>query len=129
MALLGNEVLQVLGKDGNSFPAASTFLTTTAEIAGLASGGSTSIAIGALATVGAGTLTAALINGKIVARSGSQSATAFTDTTGTADAIIALLPNGASTTVGTAYGFTYQNTTNAPATLTGGSGVTVSGAT
>lgn len=127
MALTGGETLQVLGQDGKGFPAATTTQTTTQAIANLAATGNTITSIGALNTVSNGTLTAALINNRIVARGGSQSATAFTDTTDTAINIIALLPSNAP--FNTSYKFVYQNTTNAPATLTGGVGVTVSGIT
>lgn len=127
MALTGNETLQVLGQDANSHPAAATTSTTTGAIAGLASGGSTSTKITALTTVGAGTITAAGIYGKITTRSGSQSGTPFTDTTDTAANIILQLPTSA--VVGTAFQYTYVNNTNAVATITGGSGVTVSGIT
>ena len=80
----------------------------------------------ALSTVGAGTITAAGIAGSITTRSGSQSNTAFTDTTATADLIIAAIPNAR---IGQSFEWTYQNNTNATATLTGGVGVTVSGIT
>lgn len=90
--------------------------------------GSTTPTAGSLATVGAGTITAALINGGIVARSGSQTNTAFTDTTDTGTAIVAGNP-GLIGKIGASMLFWYQNTTNANATLTGGTGVTVSGIT
>lgn len=127
MALTGAETLQVLGQDAKGFPAATEQQTTTGAIAALAASGSVNTAIGSLATVGAGTLTAALIVGKIVNRSGGQSGTGFTDTTDTAAAILTALPG--TETIGQAFRFTYQNTTNAPATITGGTGVTVSGIT
>lgn len=79
-----------------------------------------------LSTVGAGTITAAGIAGGITSRTGSQSGSPFTDTTDTATAIIAAQPNAH---IGLSWEYTYQNTTNAVATLTGGSGVTVSGIT
>lgn len=79
-----------------------------------------------LSTVGAGTITAAGIAGGVTSRTGSQSGTPFTDTTATADLIIAAQPN---VRVGDSWEYTYQNTTNAVATLTGGTGVTVSGIT
>lgn len=79
-----------------------------------------------LSTVGAGTITGAGIAGGITSRTGSQSATPFTDTTDTADLIIAAQPNAH---IGSSWQWTYQNTTNAVATLTGGSGATVSGIT
>lgn len=79
-----------------------------------------------LNTVGAGTITAAGIAGGITARGGAQSSTAFTDTTDTATNLQAALPNA---NVGQAMTYIYQNNTNAPATITGGTGVTVSGVT
>ncbi len=79
-----------------------------------------------LSTVGAGTVTAAGIAGAITSRTGSQSGTPFTDTTDTAANIIAAMPNAH---IGQSFEYTYQNTTNAVATLTGGVGVTVSGIT
>lgn len=79
-----------------------------------------------LSTVGAGTITAAGIAGGITSRTGAQSTTPFTDTTDTATNIIAALPNAH---IGQSFEYTYQNTTNAVATLTGGTGVTVSGIT
>lgn len=79
-----------------------------------------------LATVGAGTITGAGIVGGLVVRSGSQSNTAFTDTTDTAANIIAAQINAH---IGISWLFTYQNSTNVPATITGGTGVTVSGTT
>lgn len=80
----------------------------------------------ALTTVGAGTITAAGIAGGVTTRGGSQSATPFTDTTATADLIIAAIPNAR---IGQSFEYTYFNKTNAPATLTGGTGVTVSAVT
>lgn len=82
--------------------------------------------ITALSTVGAGTITGVGIAGGIVSRSGAQTNTAFTDTTDIAANIIAAQPN---VHVGAAWEFSYQNTTNATATLQGGTGVTVSGIT
>lgn len=79
-----------------------------------------------LSTVGAATITAAGIVGGVTSRTGSQSGTPFTDTTATADLIIAARSNAS---IGTSWEYTYQNTTNAVATLTGGVGVTVSGIT
>jgi len=83
-------------------------------------------AITTLSTVGAGTITGAGIAGRITSRTGSQSGTPFTDTTDTAANIITALPNA---NIGVSFEYTYQNTTNAVATLTGGTGVTVSGIT
>lgn len=79
-----------------------------------------------LSTVGAGTVTAAAIAGGVTSRTGSQSNTPFTDTTGTADDIIAAQANAR---IGATWEYTYSNNTNATATLTGGAGVTVSGIT
>lgn len=78
----------------------------------------------ALTTVGAGTITGAGIAGAFTLRSGSTAA--FTDTTDTAAAIILAQPN---VHVGSSWEYIYQNNTVAPATITGGSGVTVSGIT
>lgn len=80
----------------------------------------------ALATVGAGTITAAGIVGAMVSRGGAQTGTPFTDTTDTAANIIAALT---AANIGDSWEFTYINNTNAVATITGGTGVTVSGAT
>jgi hypothetical protein len=82
--------------------------------------------ITALATVGAGTITGTGIAAGITSRTGSQTNTAFTDTTDTAANIIAAMPN---VHVGNSWIWSYQNTTNAPATIGGGTGVTVSGIT
>ena len=98
---------------------------TTQQIANLAATGANS-AITALNTVGAGTITAAGIIGGITARGGSQSNTAFTDTTATGAQLDAALIDPQ---VGQSWEWTYENTTNATATLQGGSGVTVSGIT
>lgn len=77
-----------------------------------------------LVTVGAGTILAASIVGGVVVRGGAQSSTPFTDTTDTAALIIAALTLPVANT---SWEFIYQNTTNAAATLVGGSGVTMSG--
>lgn len=75
----------------------------------------------ALSTVGAGTITAAGIFGGATNRTGSTAA--FTDTTATAAALIALLPGNAP--VGSSWEYTYYNNTLGLATITGGTGVTV----
>ena len=80
----------------------------------------------ALTTVGAGTITAAGIVGGYTTRGGTQSGSAFTDTTATADLIIAALDNPG---IGRAFEYVYVNGTDAVATVTGGTGVTVSGIT
>lgn len=81
-----------------------------------------------ISTGGAGTLTAAAFNGSIIARGGSQSGTPFTDTTDTAANIIAAAANLINK-IGTAIVIRYVNNTNAVATITGGTGVTVSAIT
>lgn len=81
-----------------------------------------------IATVGAGTLTAAGFVGGMISRGGSQSGTPFTDTTDTAANIIAAAANLVNK-IGTSMYVVYSNGTNAVATLTGGTGVTVSGIT
>ena len=126
-ALTGNETVQVLGQDGNSNNAATNLTTNTKSIAALAASGSTSLVNTALNTVGNGTIMAAGIFGKVTTRGGAQSGSAFTDTTDTAANIIAQLSTGAP--VGTAFQYTYYNNTNAVATISGGTGVTVSGVT
>lgn len=78
--------------------------------------------ITSLTTVGAGTITAAGIAGGITKRTGSTAA--FTDTTDIADNIIAAVLNAH---IGQSFEYTYFNNTAGTATLTGGTGVTVSG--
>lgn len=82
----------------------------------------------ALATVGAGVITAAMINGGIIARGGAQANAAFADTTDTGTAIVAGNP-GLIGKIGASMLVWYENTTNANATIGGGVGVTVSGVT
>lgn len=89
---------------------------------------STAPALTALTTVGAGTITAASFANSLTQRGGAQAATAFTDTTDTAANIIAACANLVNK-IGTSFIYTYQNNTNGPATITGGTGVTVSGIT
>lgn len=76
----------------------------------------------AITTVGAGTLTAASIFGALITRSGPTGA--YTDTTDTAAAIIALLGGDA---VGTDFVLTVRNTVAFPATIAAGTGVTLAG--
>lgn len=78
----------------------------------------------ALNTVGAGTVTAAGIVGGVTTRGGAQSGTAFIDTTDTAANIIAAAPNASA---GQSWEWTYQNNTNALATIAAGASVTLSG--
>lgn len=80
----------------------------------------------ALNTVGAGVPTGAGIAGGVTTRGGSQANTAFTDTTDTAANIILAQAN---VHIGDSWEWTYQNNTNANATLAGGSGVTLTGVT
>lgn len=80
----------------------------------------------ALTTVGAGTITGVGIAGRVTTRGGAQAGAAFTDTTDTAANIIAGQPNAH---LGDSWEYVYQNTTNAVATISGGTGVTVSGIT
>ncbi len=100
-------------------------VTTLQAIANLA-GATTQQAITALSTVGAGVITPTGLIGGITTRTGSQSNTAFTDTTDTAANIVAA---DAGLFVGRSWVYEYQNTTDANATLAGGTGVTVSGIT
>jgi hypothetical protein len=83
----------------------------------------TPLAVTGLSTVGAGTITGAGIAGGYTGRTGSQSNTAFTDTTDTADNIIAAQANAH---IGMTWVWQYRNNTNATATIAGGTGVTVS---
>jgi hypothetical protein len=76
-----------------------------------------------LTTVGAGTITAAMLLSGDVLRSGPTGA--FTDTTSTAALLQAAWKGAASDS----FQFTYKNTTNFDATLAAGSGVTMSGNT
>lgn len=76
----------------------------------------------ALSTVGAGTITAAGIVGGVTNRTGSTAA--FTDTTDTAANIILALPNPQ---ISISQFYTYYNNTPGLATITGGTGVTVTG--
>ncbi len=79
-----------------------------------------------LSTVGAGTITAIGIAGGVTSRTGSQTGTPFTDTTATADLIIAAQPNAH---IGVSWEYTYINGTDAVATIAGDTGVTPSGIT
>ena len=84
--------------------------------------------ITALSTVGAGTITAASFASGFTTRSGAQSGTPFTDTTDTAANIIAACAQLLGK-IGASLLYAYGNQTNAVATITGGTGVTVSGIT
>jgi hypothetical protein len=103
-------------------PSAIATLAALAAFLPMLSGGAPAIV--ALNTVGAGTITAAAIGTKFVQRGGSQSNAAFSDTTATAALIVAALPGAY---VGQSFLFYYENTTNASATIVGGTNVTVSG--
>ncbi len=76
-----------------------------------------------LATNGAGTITAAGIAGGITTR--TTVAANFTDTTDTADNIIAALPNA---NIGQSFVWRYVNSSTATATIVGGTGVNAAGA-
>jgi hypothetical protein len=76
---------------------------------------------GALTTVGAGSITGALVADALVLRGGAQVG-AFTDTSVTGTAMAAALPN---IQIGTSFLWTYQNNTAYVATLAGGVGVTL----
>lgn len=122
MALSGNELLQVQGITSSGLPSGQTFQTNTQAIADLF-GTVPDQFVTALNTVGAGTLTATGMTGGFISRGGAQLSAPFTDTTDTANNIIAAI-SGAIVT--DSFLFTYQNLTNAVATISGGSGVTVS---
>jgi len=94
MALTGQEILQVTGITGTGLPSGQSQQTTTQAIAALAGSTSNTQVATALNTVGAGTITAAGIIGRVTTRGGAQLSAPFTDTTDTAAAIIALLPLG-----------------------------------
>ena len=117
-SLTGSELVQII----NAGPVQT--VASVALIAALASSGNFD-SITALSTVGAGTITAAGIADGFTSRTGSQSNTAFTDTTDTAAALVGVV----DPVVGQSWLWAYQNTTDANATLAGGSGVTVSGIT
>lgn len=121
-SLTGNELLQVQGIATGGLPSGQTGQCTTQQIADL-TGPVADAIITPLNTVGAGTITAAGITGQFVSRGGAQLSAPFTDTTDTANNIIAALTGVA---VNDSFLFTYQNTTNAVATISGGSGVTIS---
>jgi hypothetical protein len=124
-SLKGTEVLEVTGVAQNGQLSGQTETCTTQQIANLASNETSGTKITTISTVGNGTLTAAGIVGKIISRTGSQTAL-FTDTTDTAAAIIAALP---SAVVGATFSVRILNTTGWGETITNGSGVTISGNT
>lgn len=124
VTLTGNEILQVTGIQANGQPSGQTLQCSTEDIANLAALDTSTEVSTALNTVGAGTITAAGIIGQNTSRGGAQLSAAFTDTTDTANLIAAALPAGAGTS--TSFKWRYTNSTNAVATLAGGSGVTLS---
>lgn len=101
-----------------------TLASPTWTLSGAGGGGGLPMANTALNTVGAGTLLGAALAGRLITRGGAQGGTAFTDTTDTAANIIAAIP-GAE--VNQSFLVEYLNTTNAQATLAGGTGVTPTG--
>lgn len=123
-SLSGTEILQVTGVTASGLPSGQSGQCTTQQIANLTSNTSTVDVLTALNTVGNGTITAAGIIGHNTSRGGAQVSLPFTDTTDTANNITAALPAGAA--INTSFKYLYSNTTNAVATITGGSGVTVS---
>lgn len=76
----------------------------------------------AISTVGAGTLTAAGIVGRLITRTGSTAA--YTDTTATAALIIAAMPNA---NVGDSFEFSIKNMVAFDETLAAGVGATLAG--
>lgn len=78
---------------------------------------------GSLSTAGAGTVTAAMLYGRLIVRSGNPGA-AFADTLDTAANIVAAVPNAS---VGTSFLVWFSNTTAFKDTITGNGSVTVSG--
>ena len=126
MGLTGNELVRVVGVQSNGKPSGEDFYTSTEAIASLASLDTSNEVITTISTVGAGSITAPAILGMVISRTGTQTAI-FTDTTVSAATIIAALPAGAG--VGTSFEVVYNNNTAYTATITGGSGVTVSGIT
>ncbi len=83
--------------------------------------------VGTLTTVGAGTLTGAVLATNILKRSGSTAA--FTDTTDTANAIVAALTAISQPTAGDSWCVKYWNSVGYAATLAAGTGVTLAGNT
>lgn len=124
MALQGNEQVRVFGVSAAGSPSGEDFMTSTAAIAALGAAGGVTVGVTNtnINTVGAGTLTAASLVGGLVSRTGAQTA-AFTDTTDTAAAIVALFPEFVA---GATFNFTVKNTTAWPETITAGAGVTMS---
>lgn len=118
--LTGLETLQVLGQNPAGVPAATTFQTTTGQIAALAATEGAPFIVTNITTVGNGTLTAAgLVGGEIV-RSGPTGV--YTDATDTAANIIAALPGAV---VGSSFSILIKNTTAFTQTITAGTGVTL----
>jgi hypothetical protein len=90
------------------------------DIVGSAEGVGTS-----LATVGAGTLSAAILVTNFITRTGPTGA--YTDTTDTAANIIAALGGNSGVSAGDSYRFKFINTVAFAMTLAGGTGVTLVG--
>lgn len=97
--------------------------TTTQDIANLA-GADVTQSNTAITTVGNGTLTAAGIAGGVITRTGPTGA--YTDTTATAAQIVAAIPNAF---VGQSFYARIKNGVGFTQTLSGGTGVTISGST
>ena len=96
-------------------------LLSAAVLAGLAGGSGGNIVETGIATVGDGVLTAASLVGGQIARTGPTAA--FTDTTGTAAAIIATL--GANFVSGQTFAIRIKNNTGFAETLAAGTSVTL----
>ena len=79
--------------------------------------------IATLTTAGAGTILASAFTASILNRSGPSAG--YTDTTDTADNIIAALSGGAGLNPGTTFRWTYRNTVAQAMTLAAGTGVTL----
>lgn len=83
----------------------------------------TSDVIATLTTDGAGTILASAFTASILNRSGPSAG--YTDTTDTADNIIAALSNGIGLNPGTTFRWIYRNTVAQAMTLAAGTGVTL----
>ena len=118
MALTGYQ-LRCLANAVGGFDAANQIATTISNTIPLPNAANT-----AIATVGAGVLTAAAIVGRTITRSGSTAA--YSDTTDTAAAIIAALPGAAA---GMSFRVIVENTVPFTETVLGGVGVTMAGET
>ena len=125
-SLTGNEQIVSVGTDSTGRLAGVSEIITPQQIAAL-SGQMGNSAIATLSTVGAGTITAAAMVGRIVSRTGTQVA-GFVDTTDTGPNIIAAMGGGA--VVGSSLRMIYINNTAGGFTATlaaNATGVTLTG--